>query len=122
MNPRRLYYLVHGRKPRRAPRSAPGSRGPSRDWRYRAWIRSFPCAICGTMRNIEAAHTGHDGATSQKSSDYSAVPLCGDCHRSGPQAYHRIGRRQFERVHRIDLQKLTERLNRIWAPGKRDAA
>ena len=74
MTSRQIYYSVHGAPaPRRSPR-APRGRGPARSWRYRAWIRTLPCAACGHNRDIEAAHTGSDGGKAQKSSDYSCVP------------------------------------------------
>jgi hypothetical protein len=72
---------------------------PARDWEYRAWIRTLPCAVCGSTRYVEAAHTGSDGGMSQKSSDHSCVPLCRSCHTAGPNGYHRIGKREFERRH-----------------------
>jgi len=93
-------------------KSRQGRRGPVRDWAYRAWIRTFPCCACGSTRYIEAAHTGEDGGTSQKASDYSCVPLCAWCHRAGPESYHQIGKRAFERLHGISFQTLSARLYR----------
>jgi hypothetical protein len=89
-------------------------RGPSRDVAYRAWIRTLSCAACGSARNIEAAHTGRDGGMSIKSSDYSCIPLCSDCHRQAPHAYHRIGRDAFERRHSLNFPKIAARLNEMW--------
>ena len=87
--------------PRKPPQKE--RRGPARDAEYRAFIRSFPCAACGSNRNIEAAHTGSDGGMSMKSSDYSCIPLCPDCHRGGPFAYHRVGRAAFAARFGLDL-------------------
>lgn len=53
---------------------------PDRDAAYLRFIRTWPCIGCGKRRWIQACHTGPH-ATSQKSSDYTAVPCCGDCHR-----------------------------------------
>ncbi len=36
-----------------------------------------------------------------KASDYSCVPLCADCHTQAPDAYHRVGKRAFERKHGV---------------------
>ena len=84
-----LMYLVHGRKrARRSPRRRNG-RGPVRDYKYKAWIRTLPCAACGSSYGVEAAHTGSDGGMRQKSSDRSCVPLCHDCHQAAPVSYHR---------------------------------
>ena len=110
-NLRWLYFAVHGTRPplrRRRPR-----RGPARDWKYRAWIRSFPCVACGALPRVEAAHTGDHGI-SQKASDYSAIPLCRHCHTTGPYAYHVIGRVSFERWHNISIKDIVDGLNREW--------
>jgi hypothetical protein len=62
----------------------------------------------------EAAHTGNDGGMSMKASDYSCVPLCYNCHTQAPSAYHRIGKRAFERVHDVCFAAEVRRLNAIW--------
>jgi len=107
-----LVWHVLGRNPERDLR--PTRRGPARDWKYRAWIRTLPCAACGVKSQIEAAHTGSDGGMSQKASDYSCIPLCRNCHTAGPNAYHRIGKRNFERRHSLELNDLVRRLNEAW--------
>ena len=113
LNLQSLVWLVLGRnletKPRRVER-----RGPSRDSRYRAWIRTLPCAACSSRWLVEAAHTGSDGGTSQKASDYSCVPLCRDCHTGGRTAYHRIGRLEFERLYRISFADVVGVLTERW--------
>jgi hypothetical protein len=114
---------VHGIElPRRKPmKKAILSKGPARNWKYRAWIRSLPCAVCGADPAGEAAHTGSDGGMRQKSSDYSCIPLCTDCHTQAPHAYHRIGREAFETHHSIDIADWVRRLNRLWFhPLQRD--
>src|SRR5579862_9292246 len=104
---------VHGiHIPRKSPRKALG--GPPRNWRYRMWIRSLPCAVCGVEPSGEAAHTGQDGGLATKASDYSCVPLCPDCHRRGPHAYHVVGRPEFERRHGLDIGVLVRRLTGDW--------
>jgi hypothetical protein len=114
VNSRWLYLQVHGRLPARSTPSARRRSGPARSYKYRAWIRALPCAVCGTIRGIEAAHTGKDGGMSQVASDYSCIPLCDSCHRTGPSAYHRIGRREFEERHGLDLAGIVRRLNSAW--------
>jgi len=101
---------------REIPRKPPARerRGPARDAAYRAWIREWPCAACGSTWNVEAAHTGRDGGLSMKSSDYSCVPLCSDCHRRAPHAYHRIGRDAFERRHSLSFPRIAAQLHEIW--------
>jgi hypothetical protein len=111
MNSRSLYFAIHGERPkRRSPRAR--RRGPARDWRYLAWIRSLPCLLCGCK--AEAAHTGNDGGTSQKASDYSAVPLCHHCHQSGQNSYHKLTRGPFEAFHNVNLAGLVRRLTSAW--------
>jgi hypothetical protein len=95
-----LAHVILGRKlpqqERIGPRSGPPRKGPVRD-EDEAWIRTLACCACGHPAPNEAAHTGIDGGMSMKVSDYSCVPLCSDCHTCGALAYHRIGKRDFER-------------------------
>jgi len=114
MSSRFLYFQVHGVKPPRVPRRRSSGRGPARSWKYRAWIRSLPCAVCGTTRHVEAAHTGSDGGTAQKASDYSCVPLCQNHHTLDPDSYHVLGRDEFAKRHGLDLHDLVRRLNHDW--------
>ncbi len=92
-------------------------RGPDRSPAYLVWIRSLSCAVCGRGRAqrvwIEAAHTGALGlrGLSQKSSDFSAIPLCFWDHVAGPNSYHRLGERSFAARHALDLPALVARLN-----------
>jgi len=109
-----LRYLVFGivEHPRKAPRrQARVYRGPLRDWQFRAWVRSLPCAACQCTRFVEAAHTGSDGGMKQKSTDRSCIPLCAVCHRVGPRSLHQIGRTEFESVNGLTFEALVIRLN-----------
>jgi len=57
-------------------------RGPARSPEYLAWIRMLPCVVCSRVSGgatvIEAAHTNALGSRgmSQKTTDFSAIPLC----------------------------------------------
>jgi hypothetical protein len=113
VNLRTLVWLVLGRNAEWKPRSVE-RRGPPRDLQYREWIRTLPCATCGSHWQIEAAHTGFEGGMSQKASDYSCVPLCKNCHTAGRKAYHRIGKQEFERKYGIDFADLVRALNLVW--------
>lgn len=126
MSGRWLYQQVHGRKPpRRSPRRAAGRRGPARDWRYRAWIRTLPCICCGSAFRVEAAHTGGDGGMQQKASDYSCIPACWECHTAAPYSHHR-DRAEFERRvlerHGKGVPELAGELYREWRLGRAAAA
>ena len=90
-------------------------RGPLRDPKYREWIRTLPCTVCGSSWRVEAAHTGSDGGMSMKPSDYSCIPLCRYCHTGGSSAYHKIGKPAFEQNHGLNLKRLVRTLNSRWA-------
>ena len=113
MTTAQIYYAVTGRRPpRRSPRRRSG-RGPARNFKYRSWVRSLPCARCGSTYRVEAAHTGSDGGMSQKSSDYSVIPLCFDCHQAAPDSYHR-DREAFEARLQSTIPGLVKQLNSLW--------
>jgi hypothetical protein len=109
-----LAHEVLGKTIRRLPQKATTTRGPARDWKYRAWIHFLPCAACGTEPAGEAAHTGSDGGMNQKASDLSCIPLCRNCHTMGPYTYHRLGKETFARRHDLDIACLVHRLNVCW--------
>ncbi len=55
---------------------------------------------------------------SQKTSDFSAIPLCSGHHRGNPDAYHLLGEKEFSHMHGIDLQEIVLRLqSRFWQQG-----
>ena len=83
---------------------------PVRNPGYLQWVRTLPCSVCRTNRAVEAAHTGPHGI-SQKSSDLSAIPLCGRHHRTGSDSYHKLGPRRFAEVHQLNLQTIAARLS-----------
>jgi hypothetical protein len=113
-----LAHVVLGRRlPQReriGPRSGPPRKRPARDEGYKDWIRTLAGCACGVEGRSEAAHTGTEGGMSMKSSDYSCVPLCADCHTQAPYAYHRIGRRLFESSNDLCFADLVARLQREW--------
>lgn len=84
---------------------------PPRNRAYLAWIRSLPCLVCRTSRNVEASHVGPHGLA-QKASDFKTVPLCAAHHRTGNASLHKLGRRGFEELHGVDLLGEAERLAR----------
>jgi len=105
-----IVFQVTGRRPRRSPRKA--RRGPARNWKYRAWVRTLPCAACGESVGIQAAHTGDDGGMSMKASDYSCVPLCFGCHREYDNG--KVSGPAFEQRHAIEMRVIVRRLNSLW--------
>src|ERR1022692_4598326 len=93
-------------------------RGPDRSPEYLAWIRTLPCLVCSRVSGgatvIEAAHTNALGSrgVGQKTSDFSAIPLCSWHHRAGQNSYHRLGERWFAQAHQIHLLEVVQTLNR----------
>jgi hypothetical protein len=75
-------------------------------------------SIRPNLRNlVEAAHTNVLGprGIGQKTSDFSAIPLCSGHHRENPDSYHVLGEKEFSHTHGIDLQELVLRLqSRFW--------
>lgn len=75
---------------------------PVRDSKYLAFIRTFPCVGCATLkRQRDAMHTGPHGI-GQKASDLDALPGCRPCH----QELHKIGPTKFQERHKIDFADL----------------
>src|ERR1022692_1837595 len=61
---------------------------------------------------IEAAHTNALGprGLGQKSTDFSAIPLCSGHHRQDRDSYHLMGEEPFLRAHAIDLEGIVRSL------------
>ena len=113
--------LIRGeesRQPRR--RRLYFRRGPARDPRYRAFIRSFPCLACGICGRSEAAHTGPHGI-GQKASDYRCLPLCREHHRASNYALDVIGAKAFEEYWQVSISQAISDLNEEWK-SRRDRA
>jgi hypothetical protein len=92
---------------------------PLRSAAYLAWLRTLPCAICGRTPS-EAAHTGPH-ALSRKASDFSAIPLCHQHHRTGNESYHHLSEKNFRALWRLDIPALARRLAnayRLRYPGR----
>jgi hypothetical protein len=69
--------------------------------------------VSGVSTFIEAAHTNAVGAKgmSQKTSDFSAIPLCSAHHRVNPDSYHRLGEKRFVQEQQLELPELVTALN-----------
>jgi hypothetical protein len=91
---------------------------PERDPQYRAWIRSQPCAACGTHIGVEAAHTGPHGL-GQKASDYTCIPLCYEHHRTGNEALDKIGHQAFQDRYFVNSEESVRRFNALWRNRQR---
>ena len=95
-------------------------RGPERSSAYLAWIRTLRCAVClrppSEYLRIEAAHTNGLGprGLGQRSSDFSAIPLCYWHHQGNRDSYHRLGERLFTQTHQVCLRELVLALNQLY--------
>jgi hypothetical protein len=76
----------------------------------------FRSTWLGKRSRIEAAHTNVPGAMGlgQKTSDFSAIPLCAAHHRENPASYHRLGEPSFVRQHRIDVHRVATELKQVF--------
>jgi hypothetical protein len=87
-------------------------RGPDRCPEYLAWIRTLGCVVCAKVTGgpivIEAAHTNALGprGLGQKTSDFSAIPLCAAHHRENLDSYHHLDETVFSHKHGIYLKEL----------------
>ena len=95
-----------------------------RDEAYLAAIRLCPCIRCG-WRPCEAAHIrltsaaaqGSGAGMAQKPSDNRVVPLCAPCHRTGRDADHAVGTKEFWRRMGLDPFYVSDLLFRSYEDG-----
>jgi len=60
---------------------------------YLAWVRTLPCANCGSAYKSHAHHRiGHGRCSTMKVDDFEAMPLCHACH----TGLHNDGWRDWE--------------------------
>lgn len=75
-----------------------------------AFVRQLPCCICGSRRDVHAAHIRMASpihgkratGMGEKSSDRFTVPLCADHHLFGEGAQHAMSEEQFWATAKID--------------------
>ncbi|MGH9960415.1 MAG: Ref family recombination enhancement nuclease [Pyrinomonadaceae bacterium] len=72
--------------------------------RYLASVRALPCVLCthlGLGCSLSSAHhIREDQGMSKRASDYLTVSLCYG-HHQGPNGFHGLGRRAFERMYNL---------------------
>ena len=92
------------------------SKAPWRSVKYRRWIASHPCVMCGCLET-QAAHT-ETGGMSTKAPDYTCVPLCLRHHDEfdgrRPIGHAGTGRETFQRVYHVDLTIWAEAFHEMW--------
>lgn len=55
---------------------------------YMVAVKGLPCVACGRDGPSEAHHTRSDSFGGRRASDFAVIPLCLECHRVGPNAFH----------------------------------
>jgi len=75
-----------------------------RDEDYLAWVRDQPCAVCADSAPSDPHHLD-SGIMGSKGDDWTALPLCRECHR----AYHDEGHDTFQTQHSVDLWREAHR-------------
>lgn len=89
-----------------------------RNERHLSLIRSLPCLICFRPAPSEAAHLRYGEPArgkpptgiSEKPDDKWTLPLCAEHHRTGKDAQHGMGEREWWELHGIDPIALCEAL------------
>ena len=100
------------------PRPWKRSEPPTRDRKYLAWVRAQPCAVCGSWRYIESAHTGPRGL-SQKADDRQAIPLCRGHHSRGNLSLHKLGPVRFARLYHLEVAQMIVELQEMYLGASR---
>ena len=79
----------------KAPRIKPGR---VEDPAYLAKVASLPCCVCGA-RPVEVHHIRTGCGMGQRAGDDQTIPLCPWHHRTGPDAFHKLGKRPWEALY-----------------------
>jgi hypothetical protein len=118
---------------RRTPlKRKPRKKQPGDDPKYRDWIATLPCLICGKLAGLagdvsmleflicslltrqksrtEAHHAGDHGYA-QLPPDRTCIPLCAEHHRTGKDAAHGPLGKNFWKHHDIDRDAMIAALN-----------
>lgn len=84
------------------------------------WIAQLPCVVCGA-EPVEVAHVRmaapefgkRQTGKGERPSDWWSLPLCPRCHRTGPDAQHKSGEREWWVARGIDPIKTCLHLQAI---------
>lgn len=96
------YQLAPGQIYRKSP--------PEEDVPYLKFVRSHPCAVCGSWYRVESAHTGPRGLAT-RSNDRLAINLCRRHHQTNSDSLHALGPIKFEERHRVSIREIQRDLN-----------
>lgn len=71
---------------------------------HMARVAQLECVICGRWP-VEVHHCKSGRFSQRRESDFAVIPLCPECHRTGPNAYH-AGQASWEAVNGPDTDYL----------------
>jgi hypothetical protein len=94
---------------RRTPlRPKPRKRATQAERAHMERVAGMGCTICGGWAEVH--HVVSDGFKRLSRDHRRVVPLCGNAHRNGRDAVHRIGHAAFNALHGVDLLATADRL------------
>jgi len=76
-------------------------------------VKGQPCADCGCSGPVEAHHCRSDSFGGKRSNDFATIPLCEECHRTGPHAFHN-GKASWEDRNSKDYALIPQTLQAIY--------
>ena len=123
------YAEAHTVRPAKKPKRIKARRvtkgGKGSDPEKMAWIRSLSC-LCRGSDSVGCSgqiEVHHDRSGGSRATDRHTVPLCGSGHhREGPLSIERLGRRVFQRFHKIDLVDQCQLYETEWRVRKASGA
>lgn len=87
--------------------------------RWMAQVAALPCLICKQMGIKQTTRTNaHHCFDTAHRSDVLTAPLCAD-HHQGPNGFHTLGEREFNRRYRTDETHLIAETIRLLAGERR---
>lgn len=102
-------------------------KGPARNERHLAFVRSLPCLCCEPGKQTSPTHAHHvrcllPRTLGKRVSDFLTAPLCQWHHQDAPSALHKGDEASFWLAYGIDIRERVCRLLRsVGYPGAKEA-
>lgn len=77
-----------------------------------ARLHELPCAVCGATEGIQAHHILDGRIPGRKSPDFTAIPLCADCHQDPQNGIHGL-KCMWSVFHQWELKALGETVEKL---------
>ena len=88
-----------------------------KDKKHLARVAQLQCSLCFFLgkeqRTRTTVHHKHGGGLGKKASDRLVMALCSEHHQTGPDAFHHIGRVDFEERFGLTQDELIEITNKL---------